>query len=103
MHRFAIFFFCPSLDCNLACTQNMAPVSGKESDEFLGASQAAALRSNDYCFKELCDNLLNSITTNIKICEYTDPTASSLNFDDNRSCMLTFAHFIKILIHCTSF
>ena len=66
----------------------MAPVSSKELDEFLGASQAAALRSNDYCTRELCDNLLNSITTNIKICKYTNPTASSLNFDDNRSLII---------------
>ena len=63
----------------------MAPVSGKELDEFFGASQAAALRSNDYCPRELYDNLLNSITSNIKIWEYTDPTASSLNFGNNRS------------------
>ena len=53
-----------------------------------GASQDVALQSNDYCPRELCDNLLNSITTNIKICKYTDPTASSLNFDDNRSLIL---------------
>ena len=66
----------------------MAPVSGKELNEFLGSSQAAALRSNDYCPRELCDNLLNSITTNIKICKYTDPTASFLKFDDNHSLIL---------------
>ena len=66
----------------------MAPVSGKELIEFLGSSQAAALRSNDYCPRELCDNLLNSITTNIKICKYTDPTASSSKFDDNCSLIL---------------
>ena len=64
----------------------MAP--GKELNEFLDSSQAAALRSNDYSPRELCDNLLNSITTNIKICKYTDPTASSLKFDDNRSLIL---------------
>ena len=67
----------------------MAPVSGKELNEFLGScSQAAAQQSNDYCPRELCDNFLNSITTNIKICKYTDPTASSSNFDDNRSLIL---------------
>ena len=66
----------------------MAPVSGKELNEFLGSSQAATLRSNDYCSRELCDNLLNSITTNIKICKYTDPTASSLKFDNNCSLIL---------------
>ena len=66
----------------------MAPGSGKELNEFLGTSQAAALQSNDYCPRELCDSLLNSIATNIKICKYTDPTASSFNFDDNRSLIL---------------
>ena len=65
-----------------------ASVSGKELNEFLGSSQAAALRSNDYYPRELCDNLLNSITSNIKICTYTDPTASSLKFDDNCSLIL---------------
>ena len=66
----------------------MAPDTDKEFSDFLDPSQAATQIVDDHFSDQLCDNVFDLMTNNIKKCKYFDLNLNHLKVDKNHSLIL---------------